>query len=477
MKTFFDNQVKGLYEKINIIINDFSKAKCKVRKSEINIPKEFKEEFFSLVDKVNLSLMEDKDNFYGYFLLQMSREIRFDISSPTAVNFKGAKYVIYFNPIIFLNLNIKQMESTIKHEILHVLSLHLIRAREFKGRYSTLALNMAMNIVVNTYLDYLPPYAVTLEWVNLKYSLKLLPFNPFEYYVEEIQTALDLLEADEDEVEADDHNPDEADDRNNGEKIETNYNPEKTHAIWADSSDIDQKTLQEFTEKFIDNAQKGSIPSYLESMISSLKNSKGELPWNLYLKKLMGAVEGNKKKTITRKNRRQPDRFDLRGQLRSHRATIVVALDISGSISDQEFNQAIKEVLDIVKNYNHEITIVECDSEIRRVYKVKSSKNIKERINIRGGTKFSPVFEYANNHMVNLLVYFTDGKGEEKLLSIPKGYKTLWVISGRGDKLSLKEAYGAVKKLKHIETKDDSLKMSDVRRDGYSMNDQERMPI
>ena len=91
------------------------------------------------------------------------------------MNFKGAKYVIYFNPIIFLNLTVKQMESTIKHEILHILSLHLIRAKEFKGKYSTLAINMAMDIVVNTYLDYLPPYATTLEWVNLNYSLKLQP--------------------------------------------------------------------------------------------------------------------------------------------------------------------------------------------------------------------------------------------------------------------------------------------------------------
>lgn len=474
METFFDNQVKGLYKKADIIINNFFKAKRKDGHSKVYIPQEFKEEFFSLVDKVSLSLMEDKDNFYGYFLLQMSREIRFDISSPTAVNFKGAKYVIYFNPVIFLNLNIKQMESTIKHEILHILSMHLIRAKELKGGYSTLAINLAMNIVVNTYLDHLPPYSVTLEWVNLNYSLRLLPFKPFEYYVEEIQTALDLLEADED---ADDSNQDEADDSNSNEEIETDYNPEKTHDIWEDSSYIDEKTLQEFTEKFADNAQKGSIPNYLESLISSVKNSKGELPWNLYLKRLMGTVESNKKKTITRRNRRQPDRLDLRGQLRSHKAKIVVALDISGSISDQEFNQAIQEVLDILKNYNHEITIIECDSEIRRVYNVKSVKDIKDRINIRGGTKFTPVFEYANHHKVNLLVYFTDGKGEEKLLTIPRGYKTLWVISGKEDKLSLKEAYGAVKKLKNIEIKDDSLTMSDVKRDGFSMNDQERMPI
>ncbi|TGE34780.1 hypothetical protein E4K67_28800 [Desulfosporosinus fructosivorans] len=499
MEIFFDNQVQGLYEKTDILINNLFKAKPKGdhAHTRINIPKEFEDEFFSLVDQVNLSLMEDKDHFYGYFLLQMSREIRFDISSPTAVNFKGAKYVIYFNPIIFLNLNLKQMESTIKHEILHIVSLHLIRAKEFKGSYSTLAINMAMNIVVNTYLDHLPPYSVTLEWVNLNYSLKLLPFKPFEYYLEEIQTALDLLEADQDaadESDTDDshaESTDDADDSkdkadaakdnatesNQDEKIETAYNPEKTHDIWADSSDTDEKTLQEFTEQFINNAQKGSIPNYLESMISSLKNSKGELPWNLYLKRLMGVVESNNKKTITRRNRRQPDRLDLRGQLRSHKAKIVVALDISGSISDQEFNQAIQEVLDIVKNYNHEIMIIECDSEIRRVYDVKSAKDIKDRINIRGGTRFTPVFEYANHHKVNLLVYFTDGLGEEKLLTIPKGYKTLWVISGRGDKLSLKEPYGAVKKLKNIVTKDDSLNMSDVKRDGYSMNDQEKMPI
>lgn len=451
MESIFNNEVKRLYEKADIIINNLIKAKRKDGNSEINIPQEFKEEFFSLVDKVSLSLMEDEDNFYGYFLLQMSREVRFDISSPTAANFKNAKYVIYFNPIIFLNLNLKQMESTIKHEILHIVSRHLIRAKEFKESYSTLAINMAMNIVVNTYLDHLPPYAITLEWVNLNYSLKLLPFNPFEYYVEEIQTALDLLEADEGEA--------------------------NDHDIWKESDDIDEKTLQEFTEKVINNAQKGSIPSYLESMISSLKNNKGELPWNIYLKRLMGTVESDKKKTITRRNRRQPDRLDIRGQLRSHKAKIVVALDISGSISDEEFNQAIKEVLAIVKNYNHEITIIECDSEIRRAYTVKSAKDVKDRSNIRGGTKFTPVFEYANHHKVNLLVYFTDGQGEEKLLTNPKGYKILWVISGSGDKLSLKEAYGIVKKLKNIEIKEDTLTMNDVRRDGFSMLDQERMRI
>lgn len=460
MESNFEIQVKELYEKANKIADVLFKTNYKN-----NIPEDFKKEFFSLADKVNLSLMEDKDNFYGYFLFQMSREIRFDISSPTAVNFKGAKYVIYFNPIIFLQLNLKQMESTVKHEILHILSMHLIRSKESKRNYSTLAVNMAMDIVVNTFLDNLPPYATTLDWVNLKFDLKLLPYKPFEYYAEKLQTAIDLA--------AEEEKDDTEDDSNKDEKTETEYSPEKTHDLWEDSGEIDEETLKKFTEKFINSSEKGKIPDYLESMIASLKNSKGELSWNLYLKRLMGTVESNKKKIITRKNRRQPERLDLRGQLRNHKAKIAVAIDISGSISDEEFYQAIKEIINIVKNYNHEITIIECDDEIRRVYEIKSEKDIRERINIRNGTSFNPVFEYANKNKINLLVYFTDGKGEDKLQSAPRGYKTLWVISGRGDKLSLKEPYGIVKKLNNIEIKDDIPSISETIRSGYSMMNQE----
>ena len=106
---------------------------------------------------------------------------------------------------------------------------------------------------------------------------------------------------------------------------------------------------------------------------------------------------------------------------------------------------------------------------------VRKFKDIKERINIRGGTKFTPVFKYANSKKVNLLVYFTDGKGENRLEVIPRGYKVLWVISGRGDKLSLDNPYGAVKKLSKVEIKEDTIDMSDVRSDGYSMNNQQPM--
>lgn len=428
-----------------------------------DMPKEFTEDFMKLVTQVNFMLIEDNENFYGYFLLQMSREIKYDITSPTAVNFKLSKYVIYFNPYIFLNLTEEQMKSTIKHEIYHILSFHLNRGKVLKTKYSTLAINMAMDIVVNQHLKYLPHFAATLDSINFKFNLKMEPYMSMEYYVDKIQTALNLLEEKDDSLEDDSKDT----------HIEKEYDVSKTHDLWEESIEIDKDTLKNFTQKFATLAEKGTVPLYLEGMLKSLAGEKGVIPWNMYLKKLMGTLEGDKKKTVSRRSRRQPNRLDLRGELRGHTARITLAIDISGSISDEEFQGAIKEVFSIVKTYKHEITLLECDTEIRQVYKVRSINNVRKRSVSGGGTKFTPVFNYVNNTDTNLLIYFTDGKGEVNLGVTPKGYKTLWVMSGRGDKLSLKEPFGIVKKLKPVEIKEDTSERLDVMVDGFSMNHHE----
>lgn len=459
-KNFEELRVK-LYNRIANLVNggEMFKARRDGEKFVVDMPEDLKVEFYRLADRVNLALMEDNENFYGYFLFQVKREIRYDIATSTSISFKGAKYIIYFNPLIFLQLNLSQMQGTIKHEIHHILALHLVRAKELRKKYSTLAVNMAMDIVANQYIDFLPSYATTLEWVNTKYNLKLEPYNSMEYYVREIQGELDLLEEDS-EGEEDDSKGDAKDE----------YDPKKTHDTWDESDDIDDKTLKSFTEKFAELSSKGKLPIEIEAMLKTLKGSENEIPWNIYLKKIMGTLESSKKKTVTRRSRRQPNRLDLKGELRGHRVKIAVAIDISGSISDAEFMQAMKEVLSIVKNYNSEVTIIECDSDIRRAYRVKSVKDIRERATKGGGTQFTPVFEYINNTDTNLLIYFTDGKGEDKLKVTPKGYRTLWIISGRGYKLSLNEPYGIVKRLKAIEDRDEFIDIHDVRNDGWSMN-------
>ncbi|NEU03453.1 MULTISPECIES: VWA-like domain-containing protein [Clostridium] len=429
-----------------------------------DINNDFEDRFFQLIDKINFLLIDDSENFYGYFLLKMDRKIKYDVTSPTAISLNISGYTIYFNPILFLMLDLNQMKTSIKHEIIHIISLHLVRGKELKNKFSTLAINMAMDIVVNQYLDYLPPYATTIEWVNLKYNLALKPYRSMEEYILEIQKELDLL---------DDNKDGEEEDTKENDSIEKEYDVARTHDSWGKSDFYDEKIVKSITQKIVNDSKKNNVDFYVENILSDLNSNNNKISWNLYLKKIMGTLEKGRKKTITRRNRRQPNRLDLRGELSNHIARIVVAIDISGSISDEEFNEAINEVLNIVKNYKYEITIIECDTKIRRTYKVKISKDIKDRLNTRGGTSFSPVFKYVNNTDTNILIYFTDGKGERELEVKPGKYKTLWIISGKGDELSLENKFGVIKKLKDVKSKEDTIDMMDIRSDGWSMNNQQ----
>ena len=62
---------------------------------------------------------------------------------------------------------------------------------------------------------------------------------------------------------------------------------------------------------------------------------------------------------------------------------------------------------------------------------------LKPRLRCAWRCSFTPVFSLANQNRVDLFVYFTDGKGEERLRRGSKGYKVLWVLTGENPQLSL----------------------------------------
>ena len=99
-------------------------------KAGFTVSSEFRHRFFSLLDALNLRLIDDRDNFFGYFLFQADRDLRFQLDSPTGTTFKNGRYTLYFNPYLFLQLTAEQMESAVKHEVLHILSLHPLRTKE-----------------------------------------------------------------------------------------------------------------------------------------------------------------------------------------------------------------------------------------------------------------------------------------------------------------------------------------------------------
>ena len=259
-----------------------------------------------------------------------------------------------------------------------------------------------------------------------------------------------------------------------GEAFSERFNIEHSHDIWEESDEVDEKTLVEFTKKAVDGARKSKPNAYLASLMAALDRAVSDRPWYEYLKKVVRTVTANYKKTTTRRNRRQPERLDLRGELRNKKAAVTIALDISGSIGDTEFRQAMEQVLQIVKTSDHDLTIIECDNEIRRIYHIEDLTDLQERFPKRGGTAFAPVIEYCNAHKPDTLLFFTDGKGEEKLPVPPKGYPILWLLTGKDGILSLKKPYGKIKKLQSAEPQDAPFDFDAVEKGGFSMANQER---
>ena len=112
----------------------------------------------------------------------------------------------------------------------------------------------------------------------------------------------------------------------------------------------------------------------------------------------------------------------------------------------QDIAKILREVVGILAKRRHVLTVIECDSEVQRVYQVKAESDIKKSAVGRGGTAFTPVIEYVNNDRYfrdALLIYFTDGDGEREIPR-PRTYRNLWVVLGDAGNLSVEEPYGTV---------------------------------
>lgn len=391
----------------------------------------FKNKFNNLIEICTYSMMKDNDNFFALFIIQMKREIKLDLPSPTATRFTGNGFTIYFNPFHILECSFLQVQALIKHEIYHIMSGHHLRAKALKYKFSDLAITIAMDVSINQYILNLPLWCYNIDNVKRSYNVDLEEHQTMEQYTEVLQKALDKFKKEKD-----------AEDKSNINDMRN------SHELWNLDEEIDASLMKEAAKKMALRALKGKVPESIDELVKEL-NKKPEISWRDYLKRLLGSLPSGYKKTITRKDRRQPERLDIRGRLSKHKAQIAVAIDISGSISDREIEEIMKEVFSIVKNYPSEIILLECDSEVRRAYKVKGTKDLKKKMNTRGSTKFSPVFEYVKNNKMNnyVLIYFTDGLGEKELSIKPVHRKTIWVLTGKGEELSLKNPYGIVKKL------------------------------
>lgn len=386
--------------------------------------KGFMQKLFEFIDSLILNMIKSEDEFYATFLLKVRKSIDFTLEWPLASFILDDEIEFKINPISFLYLDENEMKGILKHEILHLILHHHNREKTLKSEYSKIAINIAMDISVNQYINHLPGFSLKLNSVNLALDLNMKLNETLEYYTKEISKAIN---------------------RDNMliGKIRdlTGLDYSLVHDEWSRGNDLNKEISREKLNSTIIYASKGSVPEEIKSLLPNL--NKAKINWVNEIRNAIKLIPSKNKKTITRRNRRQPERLDLRGDIKKYTPKIVIALDISASIENEDVKDFLSEMLSLVNYYKEPIRVIECDDTIRRDYTIKTFNDIKDITERTGATRFSPVFKLLReeNNRESLLIYFTDGFGEEKLNVRPIN-DTIWVVTG--SKLSLENPNGKV---------------------------------
>ena len=110
----------------------------------------------------------------------------------------------------------------------------------------------------------------------------------------------------------------------------------------------------------------------------------------------------------------------------------MVGIDSSGSLSQSELTQFVSELNAVTEELSPEsVTVIVCDTRVREVHHFGQGEVI-DTLDIkgRGGTRVTPVFDYIDEHGLDVdsFIYFTDLYVSD--FPAPPSYPTLWVSTG-----------------------------------------------
>lgn len=157
------------------------------------------------------------------------------------------------------------------------------------------------------------------------------------------------------------------------------------------------------------------------------------LPWQAILARFL-ASHARDDYSFHRISRRGGDA--LLPSLHSQQTNLVVAIDNSGSISAAELNEFISEIDALKSQVRAQVTLLACDVALHADcpwhFAATDAICIPEKWTGGGGTRFTPVFSWAENRgdVPDALIYFTDAMGE--FPECAPAYPVLWLVKGRG---------------------------------------------
>jgi predicted metal-dependent peptidase len=428
-------------------------------KVDENLLPPLREAFEQIIEFEKIHLITAHDVFYGSMLMNMDTKIDFTIRGPLDINVKKEPFVISFNPLFIAKYKYAEFTGLLISEILRLAYGHpasFAKLNQGKDQWNHEKLERSSSASIadmvknEIRLDkrsdkklILPPDSYTTNNIAADTNVTPRTNQALEYYYKLLNNFAQPPEQQSQSA---------ASSEQSSTATQNNQNGKSTHQ-WEDENpeEVKEKIKDMVADVYNNMSEKarGLMPAGLVEQIKAMLK-KPEINWKQVLKKFVGSVPVPHRRTKTRLNRRQPFRSDLSGQLPKRIIKLVIAIDTSGSMASEDIEYVINEIFNIVKDYETDITIIECDAEIGKIYKAKRVSDVQTKVSGRGGTSFIPVIEHINDsgkYRDALLIYFTDGYGDSEIPK-PRTSRNMWVVLQDEKYLSLKEPYGEVKALR-----------------------------
>lgn len=316
---------------------------------------------------------------------------------------------LYYNREWFETLNSNEAEGYLLHELLHLALLHPVR---IDSRRRDLW-SIACDITVNQYIEekYHVSDWITIEKLALILGIRIKYYQNAEFYYDLIISNLEKLDVIQ----------------SKGEAIISLSSNEILKVDLLKDPEVSESEL---------SLLKNTLTQCMEHVDQKSDLSEGLLKeldvyrvnWRAILKRFLsqrGKIDRKRSyKRISRRHEGSP------GYIKSSGVNALVALDESGSMSDEVVKYYLEELKEINKITGVNIQVVKfdstCSEPVPLSHFIKNSQRDR-----RGGTDFHPVFELANRHKFPLVILFTDGDG-----SAPEsvGQRVLWILTEGGHK-------------------------------------------
>lgn len=196
-----------------------------------------------------------------------------------------------------------------------------------------------------------------------------------------------------------------------------------------DLKELESELKENFAQAIAAGKAAGQLPGDLQRLANEYFNPP-QVDWRELLRAYMIKPK-NDEYTWNRGNRRYLSQdLYLPTQRGVGSGEVVICIDTSGSLSEQQLQEFADEINDIVETVKPERTyVLYCDTRIQHVDEFNQGEQMHFKAHGGGGTEFEPPFKWINDKGLcpEVFVYCTDG-----YCQFPKevtDYPTIWVVN------------------------------------------------